>query len=359
MGKERDFYLKIFEDFPALIWRSGTDMLCDYFNRTWLEFTGRTLDQERGNGWAEGVHPDDMGRCLEIYIANFAERKPFEMQYRLKRWDGEYRWIQDLGRPFYGFDGEFLGYIGSCYDVTEKMNMTLNLEKANRSKNLLFSIISHDLRGPLGGISHYLDLILEQGCSEPAEELPEMLGKLRKTAGEVNSLVENLLEWSRGQLESFQVNRQDLDLVRLWKEVLAAYQGALGKKELTASFEAPGSLPIQGDPDMLAVVFRNLLGNAVKFSNPGGLIQVRLVPDGAQVVAEVTDRGLGIPAKRLEGLFEIDPNKSTQGTAGEKGSGLGLLLCRDFTEKNGGSLHIASREGEGTTVTVRLPGSTW
>jgi len=104
---------------PVLIWMSGTDKLCTFFNRGWLDFTGRSLEQELGNGWAEGVHREDLDRCLEIYITSFEKRRPFTMEYRLRRRDGEYRWILDSGGPRFAPDDTFLGYIGSCIDITE------------------------------------------------------------------------------------------------------------------------------------------------------------------------------------------------------------------------------------------------
>ena len=106
---------------PVLIWMSGVDKLCTFFNKTWLEFTGHSLEQEMGNGWAEGVHPNDLQRCLETYTQAFDARKPFVMQYRLRRHDGEYRWLSDEGVPRYDAQGRFSGYIGSCVDVTELM----------------------------------------------------------------------------------------------------------------------------------------------------------------------------------------------------------------------------------------------
>jgi PAS domain S-box-containing protein len=104
---------------PVLIWMSGVDKLCTFFNKPWLEFTGRSLEQELGNGWAEGVHPDDLQKCLKIYTEAFDARKAFVMQYRLRRYDGEYRWISDQGVARYDSNGKFAGYIGSCVDVTE------------------------------------------------------------------------------------------------------------------------------------------------------------------------------------------------------------------------------------------------
>src|SRR5262249_46892669 len=104
---------------PVLIWMSGTDKLCTFFNKPWLQFTGRSLEQELGKGWAEGVHRDDLQKCLKTYTQAFDARKPFVMQYRLRRNDGEYRWISDDGVPRYNANGTFAGYIGSCVDVTK------------------------------------------------------------------------------------------------------------------------------------------------------------------------------------------------------------------------------------------------
>ena len=114
---------------PVMIWVSGEDKLCIWFNRPWLEFTGRTLAEELGNGWAEGVHPEDFDRCLEIYVSHFDARTKFRTQYRMRRHDGEYRWIDDIGIPRYARDGSFLGYFGSCTDVHDQKAMEAELRK--------------------------------------------------------------------------------------------------------------------------------------------------------------------------------------------------------------------------------------
>ncbi|MCX7143850.1 MAG: CHASE domain-containing protein [Proteobacteria bacterium] len=119
---------------PVLIWVSGKDKLCNWFNKVWLDFTGRSMEQEMGNGWTEGVHPEDLDRCLEIYVSHFEQRKAFRMEYRLKRRDGEYRWIDEHGVPRFGADGRFEGYIGSCIDIHDS-------KQANVERDRLLRII--------------------------------------------------------------------------------------------------------------------------------------------------------------------------------------------------------------------------
>ena len=135
-------YAVLVEQAPIMIWRAGTDALCDYFNGRWLAFTGRSLAQEQGNGWAEGVHPEDLQPCVDHYLAHFNRREAFEMEYRLRRHDGAWRWIFDRGVPIFDEHGTFRGYTGSCIDVTERVDAQEALARAQESQ-------IHTLRGLL------------------------------------------------------------------------------------------------------------------------------------------------------------------------------------------------------------------
>lgn len=132
--KSRDSAVALLNDFPGLIWRSGVDGKCDYFNRTWLEFTGRTFEQELGDGWLESVHPEDRESAMGGYLDAFHAQRPFVLEYRLRRHDGEYRHIVDFGSPYFGLDGRFAGFLGSCYDVTERERAK---ERVRKSESLL------------------------------------------------------------------------------------------------------------------------------------------------------------------------------------------------------------------------------
>jgi PAS domain S-box-containing protein len=133
--------MNLFDSFAVPVWRAGLDTKCDYFNRAWLEFTGRTLAEELGDGWSEGVHPEDLDACLHDYLQAFGARKPFVLEYRLRRRDGEYRWVVDHGAPFYDKSGKFGGYIGSCFDITERREAEETLRRSERR----FSVFMENL----------------------------------------------------------------------------------------------------------------------------------------------------------------------------------------------------------------------
>src|SRR5205085_4983885 len=146
---------------PVLIWMSDTDKLCNFFNKGWLDFTGRTMEQERGNGWAEGVRTDDLEHCLEIYGRSFDARQPFTMEYRLRRNDGEHRWVLDIGTPRFSDDGAFLGYIGSCIDIAERKQAELEHQRQNMElarvgrvavMGELAASLAHEVNNPIGAM---------------------------------------------------------------------------------------------------------------------------------------------------------------------------------------------------------------
>jgi PAS domain S-box-containing protein len=142
---EHSFFREIADIAPVMIWIAGLDKLCTYFNRTWLEFSGRDLEDELGNGWADGVHPEDFHNCLEIYERSFDARVPFTMEYRLRRHDGVYRWILDNGKPIYSASDEFLGYAGSCIDISDQKETLLSLERSEERYRIVMDVISEGI----------------------------------------------------------------------------------------------------------------------------------------------------------------------------------------------------------------------
>jgi PAS domain S-box-containing protein len=127
---------------PVMVWMSGPDTLCTYFNRAWLEFHGRAIEAELGNGWADGLHPDDRDLCLETYVRSFAARQPFRVQYRLHRGGGEYTWIEHVGSPFFEPDSQFAGYIGTAVDITDRKRALFTPDE--NSVRLVFALTERE-----------------------------------------------------------------------------------------------------------------------------------------------------------------------------------------------------------------------
>lgn len=351
----KELYLKIFEDFPALIWRSRLDKLCDYFNKTWLEFTGRTMEQEFGNGWAEGVHPDDFDFCVQTYVAAFDKRESFLMEYRMKNAKGEYRWIRDFGRPFYDVDNTFLGYIGSCYDITEIKDNELRLTELNITKDKFFSIIAHDLRSPFNAVVGYSQHLLESVREKRFEEVEEYAKIILQSSNRAMELLSNLMQWSLSQSGRLHFHPQPFDMVMLIRELILSVHDQAALKSIVIENRLPENALVYADIAMISTILRNLTSNAIKFTRPGGQIIISLAKSKHHCSVSVQDNGVGIKKERIDLLFSLNDSSSTPGTQKETGTGLGLILCKEFIEKNGGSLEVESTEGEGSLFTFSLP----
>ena len=357
INQAKELYLKIFEEFPALIWRSRLDKLCDYFNKTWLEFTGRTMEQEFGNGWAEGVHPDDFDFCLKTYVEAFDKREAFLMEYRMKNRLGDYRWIRDFGRPFYDLDNSFLGYIGSCYDITEVKDNELKLIELNATKDKFFSIIAHDLRTPFNGLLGFTQLLEKELPTMTQDQVQTIAVRMRKSATNLYSLLENLLEWS--QLQRGFIPYAPLPILLMPKVMTetALLMESADKKEIELTYDIPEGLIVVADENMLGGILRNLASNSVKFTPKGGRVDIAAKPISDNwIEISVKDTGIGMNKSIIDNLFRLDEQTSRKGTESEPGTGLGLLICKDFIEKHNGKLWVESEKGNGSTFFFTLPG---
>jgi len=355
ISEAKELYLKIFEEFPALIWRSRLDKLCDYFNKTWLEFTGRTMEQEFGNGWAEGVHPDDFDFCLKTYVTAFDKREPFLMEYRMKNKFGEYRWIRDFGRPFYDLDNSFLGYIGSCYDITEIKENELRLIELNATKDKFFSIIAHDLKSPfntvIGFSEHLAELVREKNYAN----IDEIAGVILNSSNRAMGLLTNLMTWSQLESGRMPFNPEFFDVTAIVVEVIPLIKPISEQKSISIENKISLNSQVYADKEMMSAIIRNLISNALKFSNPNGKITISSENLNDFLTVKISDEGVGISQERISKLFNITENESTPGTQNEKGTGLGLILCKEFVEKNNGKIWVESTIGKGSIFSFSVP----
>jgi two-component system CheB/CheR fusion protein len=346
---------KIFDDFPALIWRSGLDMGCDYFNNTWLAFTGRALEEELGNGWVEGVHPDDVDRCMEIYVSHFREESPFDMEYRLRNRAGEYRWIRDMGRPFHDLSDRFTGYIGSCYDITDEREREARLREVNEAKDKFFSIIAHDLIGPISSMESLIGIAQRDYAESYDKGMVTMMAELGKASAEIRVFLGDILDWAYSQLQGMQTSPSEFFLRELCAEAVQPLAEGLRIKGIRFENGVPDGIRLRADYSMVKTVVRNLVANALKFSRHDGVVRISATAGGGSATISVLDQGVGMSERELASLFDLRGVRRKKGTEGEGGTGLGLVICRDLIERNGGRIWAESEEGAGSAFSFTLP----
>ena len=594
----------------ALIWTSGLDKKCNYFNQTWLNFTGRTLEQELGDGWLEGVHPDDLQHCIDIYVTSFNHREKFSMELRILHSNGEYRWIQDDGSPRNNSKEEFIGYIGHCLDITgrKQAEETLNLSEArlrraelasnsgnwefhldskkmdasegalklygvdkdhfdyaaikkipftknravlnsalknliekeepydvefkikkadtgeikdihsvakydkekkilfgivhditdrkqteekikkseanlsslinnrdesiwsidnnyniiifnnfirdeyfasfnielkkgmnvlnilspqwrefwqpkydkalsgrriifeysnqvgnelhsyevflnpiisdgkitgvsalsavitkrkkaeqalreseaklhelNATKDKFFSIIAHDLKSPFNAIIGFSDMLAEEVQGKNYENIGQYAAIIEDSSKRAMDLLMNLMEWSRSQTGRMEFNPETIDIVGLINDVTALLDDSAKQKSITIYKKTPDNLAVFADKAMTGTILRNLISNAIKFTQPNGQVAISVQQKKTELIVSVQDSGVGIKKEAIEKLFRIDENHSTLGTQNETGTGLGLILCKEFVEKHGGKIWVESEVGKGSKFVFAIP----
>ncbi len=339
---------------PVLLWMSGTDKLCNFVNHSWLRFTGRTLAEELGNGWTAGVHAEDLQHYLATYTTAFDAREGFQLEYRLRRADGEYRWILNTGRPRFLPDGSFAGYIGSCFDISDRRE----LEKL---KDEFVSVVSHELRTPLTSIQGALDLLAGGALVDRPDYAQHMLNIATKNADRLVRLINDILDIERIESGKVTMLKQACDVAHLMNTVVDTVDN-VAKKVGVKLAVTPLSARVWGDPDRIIQVLTNLLSNAIKFSDAGSTVWLTAerdcqesASDNSYITFQVRDRGRGIPANKLEAIFgrfqQVDASDSRK----KGGTGLGLAICRSIVHHHDGKIWAESILGEGSTFYFTLP----
>ena len=231
----------------------------------------------------------------------------------------------------------------------------LQLQELNATKDKFFSIISHDLKGPLNSLTSFSGLLINHTESLSKEEIQMLARDFDKSLKNLFVLLENLLEWSRVQTGNIEFTAEPLDLAAVLEQNKALLTAQAQNKNITLLNGREGPVMVNAHPHSINTVVRNLISNAIKFTPEGGAVMLNLkqVKDAVQV--SIADTGVGMPAEVMKKLFRIDTKHSTKGTANEKGTGLGLILCKEFVEKNGGTIWVESEENKGTVFHFTLP----
>lgn len=233
----------------------------------------------------------------------------------------------------------------------------IQLQSLNATKDKFFSILGHDLKSPLNSLSSFSNLLINYFDSLSKEEIQTLAKDLDKSLKNLYSLLDNLLEWARSQTGNISFKPESFDLTLVLNENKELLAAQAGNKQISIVQERTAPLSVSVHKHSITTVVRNLVSNAIKFTPAGGQIKINALENHSNVVVSVADTGVGMSEAVIRNLFRIDSKHSTLGTANEKGTGLGLVLCKDFVEKNGGRLWVESKEGAGSTFFFTIPKS--
>lgn len=372
---------------PVLLWMSRSDSLCIFFNKTWLDFTGRTLEQEWGIGWTEGIYFEDFQKCVDTYIAHFNARTPFEMEYRLLRHDGEYRWILDRGVPYYDVNNEFLGFIGSCIDITEskkaaeiiqKINVELEqrvqertaelkkkaaalktaktkAEEASNLKSLFVSTVSHELRTPMTAVTSSLDYIIQGLKGEIPADIKPLLEIAHRNSFRMLRLINDILDVEKIAAGKFVLNPKPQLLLPLIQQALAS--NTLFAEKYHVHLQLTNPIPeakADVDEDRFIQVLDNLLSNAIKFTRPHTNVTVSMQQRDGWIGIAVKDCGEGISAEFAPKIFSQFEQKENASQRMQVGTGLGLNITKSIVLQHQGTIRFET-SSEGSTFFIELP----
>ncbi len=515
--EDRFFYLA--DHLPFMIWMTDRNSQSTYFNKAWLEFRNRSLESELETIPEDRIHLDDIDYYNSVLKNAYAEKTKFNVEYRLKTGEGEYKWVFDQGIPRFLSNGEFIGFIGATLDINERkiianqlmesetklkeitsvlgegifvldkngyvdfinpeftnllgwdakdlegrtlhslvhvMHETENephdcpitralvtgeiyriredyfkqkdgdllpvsyvtspivrngeiigtvtafhdikerkeyeaeierfveelqinrdlieenaqqmielnqklmeseqqLKELNANKDKFFSIISHDLKSPFTSLLGFAEYLVEDLDELSKEEIKEFSTNIYKSAKNIFNLLENLLQWSRIQSGKIQYTPSQFSLTSLIDTIIALFQVNATKKKVKLINEVTDEITVFADKFMVDAVIRNLLSNAIKFTKAGGEVRIKVMEKDDMLYVSVKDDGVGMKEEIKNKLFKIDQHVTTKGTEQEKGTGLGLILSKEFVEKNGGEIWVETEEGKGSEFIFTLP----
>jgi PAS domain S-box-containing protein len=302
---------------PVLIWVSDDSGKRIWFNRSWLEFTGQTLPEIHGNGWIDHIHEDDRGEYLSAYRDNIRRQRSFSREFRLKRADGEYRWMFETVSPRQIAGGAFAGFAASCVDITDRKTIEhdrdnllesersarLELERIAQLKDEFLATLSHELRTPLNAMLGWSQIL--QKTKGHSETTTKGLAVIERNARVQTQLIDDLLEMSRILAGKLRLEVQDVNLVGVVEAALETVRLAAEAKGVRIeSILEPITQSVHGDPQRLQQVVWNVLSNAIKFTPKGGRVQIVLKRANSHIDLTVSDTGKGVKPEFLPHLFE-------------------------------------------------------
>ncbi|MFA8433883.1 MAG: PAS domain S-box protein [Marinifilaceae bacterium] len=303
------------------------------------------------------IHPDDQERVKKAYQDHFKGKSEiFEVEHRLRAADGTYLWVLERGKVVERNEqGRAVRALGTCVNITDLKSIQSKLHEAVITKDKFFSIIAHDLKNPFNALLGFSALLKDNGESMAPDQFQECIDLIHSSAHQGYNLLENLLEWSRSQMGKIQRNPEQINLENLLKTNMALHEAKAIEKKIEIKLHSKVRNYAYADEYMVDTVVRNLLSNALKFTYPEGNVDIYMDEVGEQIKVEVRDTGMGISEENMEKLFRLDAAYTRMGTNEEMGTGLGLILCKEFISRNKGDIVVESEVGKGSSFIFTLP----
>jgi len=286
--------------------------------------------------------------------------EPFDIEVQLVTDKGNIKWIRTIGLPVFNDKKEVIRLRGVYQDINrqklrelELIDTKEKLDESNHAKDKLFSIIAHDLRGPIINLKGLIELLQKEQIDK--DQFLHYTADVNISISFLSETMDNLLHWAQSQLKGFTVNLEDININAVIRQTTDLYARAIAYKNITLINNNPVAFFVHADLNHVLLIVRNLLNNAIKFTPEGGSITIDTTESTGIVSIRIADTGVGMSEEELEKINHQTFINSRQGTNGEKGTGLGLGLCYEIAEKNGGTIQVASKKGEGTVFTLILP----
>ncbi len=344
------------EALPNLLWTDLPDGQCDWLSSQLGKYTGIPEQKLLGLRWLEEViHPDDRDHVAACWRAACDDQDDYDLEYRIRRHDGEYRWFKTRGVPIRDDRGKIVYWFGTCTDIEDQKRAEAALQEADRRKDEFLATLAHELRNPLAPIRNSLQILRMPGVDQSMTD--QSLGMMERQLHHLVRLVDDLLDVSRVMRGKINLHVERIDLARVVAHGVETAQPLIASKSQQLSILLP-DVPIvfDVDPVRLAQVVGNLLTNAAKYTEPGGRIELSASREVNQVVLRIRDNGIGIQPDMLRQVFRLFVQADHALTRSQGGLGIGLTLVKNLVELHGGSVEARSDgPGRGSEFVVRLP----
>ncbi len=355
IAKQKNFYEKLLGNSQDFIVVVGKDMEIKYISPSIENKIGRKPEERVGKSVLENIHPDDK-KQLSVDFNKLTKEKSAKFEFRLSDVSGKYLNMAAYAKNLFD-DPNIQGVIVNFWDITEIRKTEKALKQANETKDKIFSIISHDLRGPISTSKSIADLVVNEFDNLSKEAIRDLLTSFKPTADATFFLLENLLSWAMNQMGKLKFEPGINPVKPIVDANIDLYTSQAESKGITIVNAINENLIAWFDKGMIDIVIRNFVSNAVKFTPKGGEVRIDVAKSGDFIKVEVSDTGIGMDDYVIKTLFnpDIENKHLSQGTDNEKGAGIGLMLCKEFVEMNGGKIGAKSQKGKGSVFFFTLP----